>query len=377
MESVNTYLHPNTSHCKPENDKSFVNDKQFEEKGISVPGYAIHNNRVFAVKNLVSLLEEYTQDTNSDCRINTEDLFELVSKAWVDPIVAVEKWDVIPEPYSVVDEADGFRIRHQAFNAVIPEIYKTTKDLNRALAHLLSGGIIEGKGEFSYKDQFLNLYCPPFPPELPLQPALKTKELTVPAHCTSYLLNTSYEPGFSPLAHSEFNHIRSLELAWRDTSAAVSLFMKCNEIDLWSAATHFHFERMVHSDKHHVHKLDTDVILLRKCYPELDAMSSHSLYNWFGDYQGECRYLGCSSTSHDDGFLRYMLGQLASGGTLRGMSAVEVGTYAAFVYLTGEDPDTALISGLECYNYQRAVDNFSSRTAIIMRFLQSERNLTA
>lgn len=373
MVANTRYVGENTCYTYKTDIHDSIVTKLRRIEGIPKADYEVQNFRVFSIRKLVCLVKEHTDIRNYPDDVTSDEILALLPLAWVDPITAVEKWGVVPEPYTVELQEHGYVICHRPFNAVLPVAYPDIGELSFALAHMLVGGCIGDKGEICYRGQFMNLRSSPIGVPLPNPPEIDLAGLKRPDIVSSRLLHLKYEPGFPLLSPIYFNQVKSLEMTWLSYSDCVRQFVSRHSTHLWSGIRRFELHNLVHHNMVCVDDFDVDLADIRRCFPELGAVPSQVLYSWFSDYQRDCRYKETEDSTRDDGFLRYLLGQLASGGRLIGEHAEVAGTYIAFSFLTGVGAVSAQKSGLECYQFQAAVDKLTTYTASIVNFLCSDR----
>jgi len=343
-----------------------------EIEGVPKAPWVVKNFRVFAFEKLLWLVKNCTSSANQGKELRADDVLTLLPAAWIDPITAVEKWGIIPEPYTVDTDGQAFFIRHQPFNAVVPEVYRNSRDLTLALAHMLVGGVIGEFGDVCYRGQYLSLKGSPLTKQLPVSPRLDTADIARPELGNSPLLNIGYEPGFAPLTPTLFERVKSLDLTWRGDSHAVRRFITSHSKHLGPTINQFGVHQLTHPSRELIDEADSDLIDIRRMFPELDAMSAHALFNWFADYQRDCRFKGAIDARRDDGFFHYLLGQLASNGELIGEHAERVGTYAAFAVARGARPLAALRLGMQCDRYHNSLDKLVSNTVSVLTFLKED-----
>jgi hypothetical protein len=260
-------------------------------------------------------------------------ILALVPDAWITPQSTVTDWDIVPAPYEILAEKDGFVIFHRPFNAVIPVQFASRDALNDALSQLLIGGVVKGgDADFTHQHQPFKLLAPFSISVLPTRPVLGTEVDDLQA---TEAIDTAYEfiEGFTPVPRELYNQIVSLRMSWQATSKAASTHLYSV---LSSLPIHRFALESLNGAPRDMSDVADVVAELRGCYQELGMLTETELYDRFDSYQSECHFVNGWGTSRDDDFLLYLIGQAASKDDLEGEAAREVGRIAAFLALLGQ-----------------------------------------
>ncbi len=282
---------------------------------------------------------------------------------------------MVPSPHEVRSEQSGFAIEHRPFNAMIPCHYATRGDLNKALSLQLIGGVIEviGKTDFTYKNQPFKLLESFDLATLPARPELRTDDLS--AYGWPYGFGGSgFTAGFTPVSNALYLEIVALKDSWTETTGKARKFV-AQASNLWGLAAAFSLTNLNTQDSG-TDQID-EIAELRALYPELPMLTDVELHARFDDYQSDCNYINGWTANRDDGFLMYLLGQLACEGKQDGHTSKEVGQIVAYAALRGATTDEALTLGVQWHDYDRALASLERRASTAMRFLQAEQKATA
>ncbi|HHQ4642255.1 TPA: hypothetical protein ACSP3W_000499 [Aeromonas veronii] len=341
-----------------------LKDSLRQIEGIPDVAYLVKEGKVFVFDKLERLVSAQLK-LNPDLPI--EDLARgLVDEATVSAVDAVKIWGVVPEPY----EVSGLMIRHRHFNAMLPGCWQNLDDLQSVLAKILLGEIHAGVGEFTYRGQPMTL-CASFDPSLlPPRPViLQAKE---PESFYSSLDGVLYEPGFEPISESLFNDVKSRELSWKNDCAKTISYTRQHAEQVWALVAKLGLDSLNDQTDEVPDYGQDDFAELRSLYPELSMLSDGSFYSLFDQYQMDCCYINGWTANRDDGFLFYLLSQVAS----RQLEGNEVGKWIAYYLLRGDSLVDAIACGLATNLYDNAIFNLARRVADIMRFLSEEKNNT-
>ncbi|MGS0567119.1 hypothetical protein [Xanthomonas oryzae] len=341
-------------------------------EGLPNVTYLVKDEQVFVLGKLVQLVEEH-QKLESDLPL--ADLARsLIAEATVSAKEAVEKWDVVPEPYEIAKHpTSGFMIRHRPFNALLPGVFKSKSDVQAAFANLLIGGIQAGNGNCAYRGQPMTLCDPLDITLLPPRPVIQCLERRENLSYTA-LGHLAYEPGFGPISEALFDDVKELEAAWKNDSTQATRYAKEHVADIWTRAATLRLETL--DDQTEVPEYgQEDFAELRPLYPELSMLSDGSLYTWFDVYQCECLYINGWTANRDDDFLFYLLGKVA-GRQHEQETAKEVGQWVAYALLRGDSLDDALAFGLAANLYDSAISRLARRISDVMRFITEDKKTT-
>lgn len=333
-----------------------IEEKIRNVDGIPNAKYLVTHDGVFVFKKLLSLVQKEI-DKNKNLKI--EDAAKaLFPQAVITANEAVEFWDICPEQYVV----SGNLIIHQHFNAAIPGTFETKESKIEAIAKLLQGHVIEGEGEFTYREQPMRQLVPLERIVLPPKPALKE---SLVLEILPYRLN--YKDGYPPLNEALFNKFKDAIRHWMAEQIAVRKKAE-------SALNHSGFNltggevealNNIYSNEIYFDKEDADE--LKILYPELSSLSDVAIYGLFDDYKDDAGISRYSPFREID-FLFYLICRLydvnSSGCSGRWM-------YCAL--MEGADAGHVAEIGKMVFKYSRAIFNIERRVSAIIGFMCNPR----
>ncbi|MDQ1090660.1 hypothetical protein QE400_000073 [Xanthomonas sacchari] len=336
----------------------------------------VAGNRVFVFEKLVQMA---AQRLREEPTTPVADLaIQLVDEATVSAQEAVSVWNIVPEPYHVVEEGpDEFAIWHRPLNARVPETFSDKRGVQESLVKLLLGS-------FPLGDGYTQLSIEPIAPEeiLPPRPSFAPEpELSHSASCYFChghlgLQDLAFEDGFTPLTEALFDQVKSLTNSWARSMHRAALHVRDQAQNLWEHVPALGLDAL-NSVRAEVPSYGKDDgIALRSLYPELYMLSDGSLYEWFSGYQAECLLVNGVMPNRDDDFLLYLLGQLGQLGSVRehgGDRAKRVGEMAGYAVLRGDSKDRALAFGEAVVCYDDDISTLAGRVASATRFLKEVR----
>ncbi len=339
-------------------------------EGVPNATYLVGDNKVFVFAKLLRLVKEKFGLLQLTGEERKQGILALVPEAWTTPLSAVADWDVVPVPYEVRAEKDGFTIFHRPFNAVIPTRFMSRDALNDALSLLLIGGVVKGgDADFTHHHQPFKLLAPFSISELPPRPDIGVDvahlQVTQPLDADSGFID-----GFAPLPHDLYNQIVSLRMSWQAASRVAS-------DRVYSALPVLNIHRFTLEVLNGAQRDMSDVAEvvgeLRGHYPELGMLTETELYDRFDSYQSECCFINGWDASRDDEFLLYLIGLAASKDDLDGDAAREVGRIAAFLALNGMEAQEAFNTAMKWRAYDHALSSLYWRSNSVMNHLRAER----
>lgn len=341
-------------------------------EGVPNATYLVADNKVFVFAKLLRLVKEKFGLLQLKGEQRKQGILALVPEAWTTPLSAVADWDVVPVPYEVRAEMDGFTIFHRPFNAVIPARFTSRDALNDALSLLLIGGVVKGgDADFTHQHQPFKLLAPFSTSELPQRPDIGA-EVDGP-QATKALDTCGFIDGFAPLSRDLYDQIVSLRMSWQAASKVAS-------DRVYSALSSLPIDRFALESLNGAQRDMSDVAEvvaeLRGHYPELGMLTDTELYDRFDSYQSECCFINGWDATRDDEFLLYLLGQAASKDDLDGDSAREVGRIAAFLALSGMEMQEAFGTAMKWRAYDHALSSLYWRSNTVMSYLRTEREAT-
>lgn len=341
--------------------------------GIPNASYLVKDGQVFVFDKLVQLVAEH-RTLQPELPIGDLAL-SLITKATVSAKDAVETWGVVPEPYELVAHpASGFMIRHRPFNAFLPGAFQSKDCAQDAFANLLLGGIQPGSGDFAYRDQPMTLCDPIDTALLPPRPVIQCVEEEADGLCYTALGNVTYEPGFDPVSKSLFDDVKEREAEWKNDSNRAARYAQEHVADIWVRAETLQLETL-NDPAHEVPEYgQEDFAELRQLYPELSMLSDGTLYAWFDEYQSVCCYVNGWTANRDNGFLFYLLGNVAI--CQHEQDTEKVGKWVAYALLRGDALDDALAFGRAADLYDSAISRLAQRIADAIRFLVENKKAT-
>lgn len=350
------------------------NDSLKEElrkiEGVPNATYLVKAGQVFVFDKLVKLVNEH-QKRQSD--VPLADLAgSLIAEATVSAKEAVETWDIVPEPYEMVENpASSLIIRHRPFNARLPGIFQSKREVQDAFASLLLGSIQSGNGDFAYRGQPMTLCDPLDTHLLPLQPAIQHVEDPEQLGYAA-LRSITYESGFKPVSEALFDDVKEREATWKSDSTRAARYAQAHVADIWARTGTLRLETLDDPTDEVPEYGQEDFAELRPLYPELSMLSDGSLYAWFNVYQSECCYINGWTANRDDDFLFYLIGKVA-GRQHEQDTAKGVGQWTAHALLRGDSLDNALAFGRAAALYDSAISRLARRIADAMRFVAEDK----
>lgn len=352
------------------------NDDTLKEKlrkieGVPNATYLVKEGMVFVFAKLIELVKNnYTLRTSEE--LNADIVLSLVPEAMVTALEAVEQWSIVPLPYKLEgSEQSGWTIRHQPFNALIPEFFPTLYEAGKALAKLLVGDAVEGAGNLVYRDQQLSLSDQFTLSVLPTRPDLPT-DLEPANYGYKRLAGLSFEDGFAPVTKELFDSVQSKESTWQDASHSVMKHGYANWNQIWQRTDELPLSSLNDANDTVPEYAQSDFDELKSMYPELSMLTDGSLYQWFDTYQMECCYINGWTANRDNSFLFYLLGKLVSS-SLKDDQAKNVGEIVGFALARGDSWPDALTLGSQWNAYDDAIKDLSYRIAEAMRFLAKDK----
>lgn len=377
--------------------QALFNDDRLKEELRNVQGipnatYLVEGEQVFVFDKLLQLVKDRRK---AHPEVSLGDLAaRMVGEATVSAVEAVRDWNVVAEPYEVVDRPDGgdVMIRHRQFNARIPEVFKDREAAQGALVCLLLGIPQPTGGDFVYRGQALSLCDPLDPVLLPPRPAFHVEPLAEPSGYMA-LRSLDYRPGFDPVSRDVFDKVKELSYWWHTTARAASLQASRQAADVWRMVVGHPtgLQLSLLDDKKAVVPgyAEQEGAELRNLYPELSMLSDGALYDWYDRYQSEYCFARGWTPIRDDEFLFYLLGKvawrfsLATTNLVRfvasllsdverehsGEAAVFVGRWSAYALLRGDDLAVAFAFGKAAQLYDLTLATLAHRIADAMHCL--------
>ncbi|MBQ69011.1 hypothetical protein CL689_03000 [Candidatus Saccharibacteria bacterium] len=335
--------------------------------------YEIRGDKVFVFDALVDLTIMASREKGED--LDDSEVLALIKQAELTPIEAVEKYGVCPTQFRPERlSSGGYRIVHRPLNAVLPGPYENHTDLNKALATLLMGRNIDGKGETEYRGQPLTL----------IDPLSLVKTEDVPAY--GAFIQSNLKPylnlgsvhhvaGFEPMSKELFDAASEQERAWafsdlsarevaRGRLAKAWPSLKNRVVDTantaYSQATHLTADEI------------EEVAALRRFYPELVDVHAYAVLQSISDYHS-CE-LGIRSTGADgreEEFLFYLIGKATAGAEVK-YSIAAHGERVSYFIIQGKTLSAAIENASRCTAYDKALSRLCSNLAKASRFLKEE-----
>lgn len=318
--------------------------------------YLVTDDGVFVFKKLIFLIKkEMAKNPN----VNIEDAAkQLLNQAVVTASEAVDIWDACPEQYII----SGDRIIHQYFNAVIPGTFETKESKIEAIAKLLQGHVIEGEGEFTYREQPITQLVPLDRLVLPPKPALKE---CLDLEVLPYRLN--YKGGYAPLNEELFNKFKDAIQKWVAEQIAVRNKAESALNDAGFKLTDGEVGSLnnIYSNELYFDKEDADE--LKILYPELSSLSDVAIYGLFDDYKDDSGITRYSPFREVD-FFFYLICRLYDVNS-SGCS----GCWMYCALMEGADASHVAEIGKRAFKYSSAICNIERRISVIIGFMRNPR----
>ncbi|MBP4081824.1 hypothetical protein [Aeromonas sp. MrichA-1] len=318
--------------------------------------YLVTDDGVFVFKKLIFLIKKEMAKNPS---VNIEDTAkQLLNQAIVTASEAVDIWGACPEQYII----SGDRIIHQHFNAVIPGIFETKESKIKAIAKLLQGHVIEGEGEFTYREQPMRQLAPLELIVLPPKPALKE---CLDLEILPYRLN--YKDGYPPLNEALFNNFKDAIQHWVAEQIAVRKKAE-------SALNYSGFKltdgevdslNNIYSNELYFDKENADE--LKMLYPELSSLSDVAIYGLFDDYKDDAGITRYSPFREID-FFFYLICRLYDVNS-SGCS----GCWMYCALMEGADAGQVAEIGNAAFKYSNTICNIERKISAIIGFMSNPR----
>lgn len=337
-------------------------------------------NKIFVFSKLIELI--YTENKLSSLKsldyISDEQILKHLDAAYITPIEAIE-FGIVPTQYEVINDEQGFLIRHKVFGTLIPGLFRDKIELNQALAQLLVGNIARN-GDFAFDGQQMTIEQS-FEAKiktLPQKPDISSSyEIIGRANCIIYanLSDIDFKEGFDPISLELFNKIKLVEISWvRDTNTAAS-FVYSKLKDIWTLIPFEFFNNEFAQDDLKIDR--TDLLKLRDLYPELDGLSDNSLFYLFDRYQCSYNHSNSWEASREDEFLFFLLSSLISDRKCQSrITEVGLGILIAFNLLSTHSKEQAIKFVTEWQDYHHALTDLTKHIKAIMQFLQNTKDAT-
>lgn len=341
-------------------------------EGVPNATYQVSGNQVFVFDKLVNLLNKQ-RDSQPDLALDVL-APQMVPQAMMSAIDAVTMWRIVPEPYQVAETIDGaFKIYHRPFNANLPGSYQTREELNVSLASILTGAILPGDGDISYRGQPMQLCEPLDIQSLPVRPEIHFEP--VEPSVFTWLRGVTFESGFMPVNEGQFNDIKRREIEWGSDNSQIEKFAQEYATELWTRAGSLKLDTLDIPAGDVPEYEQDDLNELRLLYPELTMFSDVVLYYWFELYQMERNTLYNSwYVVRDDNFLFFLLGKVATH-QLGFYNTTSAGVWVSYSFMRGDTLEDALKLGRQVALYDRAITSLTARTADAIHFLSRDKQL--
>lgn len=334
--------------------------------------YAVRHGKVFVFDKLVSLAEDAGAFRGG--KLDQAAANQLLPQAWVSPEVAVTEFQVMPQPYALVDIEGSVAICHRGFNALLSPRYATRADAAPALVGLLVGDTVAGEGQFQYRGQSMTLMHSFDPATLPPRPTVDVDySVPSPAHPSAapYLAGADFLAGLPMLTADTLVGLR-LELErWEDTQARAREVVRTGSHRLWANSVLAELTVLRRPDDSVPDYATEESAELDKLYSELALLGSGSLFELYHSY-AMSKGLRNWTPYREDEFLFFLLTKLVPEAELKSGLARETGCMAAFSLLQGAGRSDALRFGLECARFNGALRNMVSHADRAMRFLAKD-----
>ena len=340
-------------------------------EGVPKTLYLVRGDRIFVFDKLVALVKALPPVTGPD---RAAAIFALVEEAFISPIAAVRDWGIVPRPYHVLVAAGGgFRIGHRPFDALLPGVFLEREALENALVRLLLGGTLPGDGDFVYRGQAFeagsgfDLAALPSVPDIGDRgPGIDHPDLDLGG--TAFLPGAPYREGFPLVSRAMFDVVAAAHCGWRWVERRALTSVGAREGYPGLALDAFPLARLndLLAGSPGV-DLD-DIRDTRAAFPALAPLTDAVFGQLLTNYENSC-LLGHNIAGADNGFLFFVLGVLASGGTITGHAAIEVGLMTVFSVLRGNAAAAAMEVGLACRAYSHALYGLVAGISLAMDFL--------
>ena len=333
--------------------------------------YLARDGKVFVFSLLHDLVD--AQGRGPDGQIDPKLVARLIPQAWVDPEHAVNSFGVAPSNSALVELEGAVAILHKPFDALLPVRYASKAEGNQALAKLLVGEVIEGKGDFSYRGQPMTLRHPFSVSALPASPHLDAAP-QMEAMPASPKVIVPYQPQFTAITRETYAALVEAHDRWVDSVARAHEHARTGSAHLWRHAKAVEVAQLNNPTDAVPPHATEEALQLRIIYPELPVLSDGSLYAWFREYQFECVAIrGNWTPARDSDFLFFLLGRACLSRTVEGAAALRAGLFAGYALQLRAKVATALTFARQCMAYDVALQAMAQRAFRVMRFVAEDQ----
>lgn len=288
---------------------------------------------------------------------------EQFNRSVISPLDAVTKYGIKPLHYSLEEQANRWWVVHQVLDARLAAEFGTRDDALDALAKVLVGTGVPGRGEFCHDGQAFIL-LQPLRVTLTARPSLPVM-VHSDAPAFAWLSDSRFVAGVPALSELAFRRIRNAEVEWSTTRTAISGEVRARARDLRCLVAHQPFRFPTVCSPGGL----SDVAVGRELFPELTGVPS----NWMGklirDFQYAHGWTG--DVDHNEGidFLCYVLGtQVNLRPELKGMSLL-AGEFVAFGLISNKPFHEAVELALHCLEYHSQLSCVACRVAQVLGVL--------
>lgn len=236
---------------------------------------------------------------------------------------------------------------------------------------LLSGEIVPGEGNLSYKGQQYLLPHSVKIESLPPQPRA-IRETNSTDYVFPVLENVAFQKDFTPVDEQDFYELVSIENSWCQRYEGARKDARTNVLSLWAFINLIPMETLAVTNYAIPDYAQVDMVELRKLYPALHMLSDETLYCHYDQFQHSCRHLNNWEPMYDQGFAFYLIGLVADE-KAHGHAAEVLGELVGHGMLTEMPFEEVSAWAKEAAHYDKALYNLAVRIADAMKFVHHDK----
>lgn len=348
-------------------------NQQLERAVLNLPGvpnarYLVRGEQVFVFKRLL----EQVQEQAIDPATTPEAVMALVATAWVDPVIAVRDYGIVPVGYAIERIEGGFCLQHDALEARVPALFSSRCEAQLALTDILAGRSIASEGDFQYEGQWLQFNAP-LTLDLPAKPSLAVDACR--KECPSHFSPAGFEPGLSAFDQAFYSAVVTLTRDWEAKHHALLNLPDPDLPDIWAMlATRMLPTPDFTTDLEAPANVEENVeaLKLMSMYPELAHLSKQQVYDHFYGFMSDRLHHLDVEAGRDEDFALYLLGTQVHP-MQNEEKSVARGAYAWFALKHAYSWEQACELAMACEAYGEALWALRGRVSSAMHMLYNKR----